>query len=352
MIVSLGNAMICPKQQLSSLPASVVTAARPVFVCRFSYARGITCFSNGNAHITNGYLKRMVYSVSKYGGLWEDPDYGSDDSEYEDAAASDDENEDMQGNELDIESDWETEGNAKTAKTKSTADELSARKYEEDLVKEVEQLLRPEEREILDRNKAPNLDKLSTGKWKPFHTLALAGQIKFVDGMLENNCDMNLVDLDGMSALHHAVVGKREAVISHLLRRGANPEAKDLDGATPLHYATQVGAVQTVKLLIKYKVDVNIADNVSVDFTFKWFDVTAQKVDMDIVEFTPMSLKLMRPNFKLFVIFVDVAKSRNAFLPEFNFYHFSFAPSPYDPWLTILVSGRMDTIACGHANKE
>ncbi|XP_073057754.1 ankyrin repeat domain-containing protein EMB506, chloroplastic-like isoform X3 [Primulina eburnea] len=261
MIVSLGNAMLCPKQQLSSLPASVATAARPVFGCRFSYARGVMCFPNGNAHITNRYLKRMVYSVSKHGGLWEDPDYGSDDSEYEDAAASDDENEDMQGNELDNESDWEAAGNPKTAKTKSTADELSAIKYEEDLVKEVEQLLRPEEREILDRNKAPNIDKLSTAKWKPFHTLALAGQIKFVDGMLENNFDMNLVDMDGMTALHHAVVGKREAVISHLLRRGANPEAKDLDGATPLHYATQVGAVQTVKLLIKYKVDVNIADN-------------------------------------------------------------------------------------------
>lgn len=35
------------------------------------------------------------------------------------------------------------------------------------------------------------------------------------------------------------------------------------DGATPLHYAVQVGAMQTVKLLIKYKVDVNVADNVS-----------------------------------------------------------------------------------------
>lgn len=36
------------------------------------------------------------------------------------------------------------------------------------------------------------------------------------------------------------------------------------DGATPLHYAVQVSAVQTVKLLIKYKVDVNVADNVSI----------------------------------------------------------------------------------------
>ena len=36
------------------------------------------------------------------------------------------------------------------------------------------------------------------------------------------------------------------------------------DGATPLHYAVQVGAKQTVKLLIKYDVDVNVADNVSI----------------------------------------------------------------------------------------
>lgn len=35
------------------------------------------------------------------------------------------------------------------------------------------------------------------------------------------------------------------------------------DGATPLHYAVQVGALQTVKLLIKYRVDVNVADVVS-----------------------------------------------------------------------------------------
>lgn len=40
------------------------------------------------------------------------------------------------------------------------------------------------------------------------------------------------------------------------------------DGATPLHYAVQVGAMQTVKLLIKYKVDVNAADNVGKVFKF------------------------------------------------------------------------------------
>lgn len=104
--------------------------------------------------------------------------------------------------------------------------------------------------------------------------------------------ETNLVGQGGSTALHLAVIGKREAVISHLLRKGANPEARDQvynyvwlymivfhswmvsriiehfsdlaqDGVTPLHYAVQVGAMQTVKLLMKYKVDVNVADNVS-----------------------------------------------------------------------------------------
>lgn len=31
-------------------------------------------------------------------------------------------------------------------------------------------------------------------KWNPLHTFALAGQIKFMDGLLENGYDIDLVD--------------------------------------------------------------------------------------------------------------------------------------------------------------
>ncbi|KAG5584121.1 hypothetical protein H5410_044555 [Solanum commersonii] len=108
--------------------------------------------------------------------------------------------------------------------------------------KEVEQLLSTEEREILYRNQTLELDKISTN---PLHTFALAGQIQFMDRLLEEGLDIDAVDKEGQTALHHAVFGKKEA-----------------DGVTPLHYAVQVGALQTVKMLIKYKVDVNVADNV------------------------------------------------------------------------------------------
>lgn len=32
---------------------------------------------------------------------------------------------------------------------------------------------------------------------------------------------------DGLTALHKAIIGKKEAVISHLLRKGASPHVKD-----------------------------------------------------------------------------------------------------------------------------
>ncbi|KAK1296097.1 hypothetical protein QJS10_CPB15g01813 [Acorus calamus] len=113
---------------------------------------------------------------------------------------------------------------------------------------------------ILERNETPDLTEISTPKWSVFHTLAMSGQIALMDELLDRGADIDAVDKDGYTALHRAVIGKKEAVISHLLRKGANPHVSDHDGATPLHSAVQVGAMQTVKLLIKYKVDVNVAD--------------------------------------------------------------------------------------------
>ncbi|CAL5409597.1 unnamed protein product [Camellia sinensis] len=115
-----------------------------------------------------------------------------------------------------------------------------------DLLKEVEQLLGLEERDILQQNATPNLGKISTVKWNPFHSLGLAGQIHYMDMLLGNGLHIDLADKDGMTALHTAIIGKKEL---------------SLDGASPLHYAVQVGGMQTVKLLIKYNVDVNASDN-------------------------------------------------------------------------------------------
>lgn len=105
-------------------------------------------------------------------------------------------------------------------------------------------------------------------KWRPLQTLTLSMQIRYMDMLLDGGLDIDSVDKvcrylyfvssmiyssflslslslvhffspleqwilvgmlqqDGLTALHKAIIGKKEAVISHLLRKGANPHVKD-----------------------------------------------------------------------------------------------------------------------------
>jgi hypothetical protein len=113
--------------------------------------------------------------------FWEDPDDGSDsENEYEG------EEEDGIGNDLDNESDWEDDSRVQKLTTTDN--------YEEELAKEVEQLLEPEERVILQQNEKPNLKMISTKSWKPLQTLALSMQIQLMDNLIENGLDIDDVD--------------------------------------------------------------------------------------------------------------------------------------------------------------
>eukprot|EP01018_Ginkgo_biloba_P007004 Gb_02757 [translate_table: standard] len=70
-------------------------------------------------------------------------------------------------------------------------------------------------------------------KWIPFHTLATSGQILLVDDTLKQGVDVNTVDKDGLTALHKAVLCKREAVVGRLLKRGADPNVRDKNSVMP-----------------------------------------------------------------------------------------------------------------------
>ncbi|XP_078431355.1 ankyrin repeat family protein [Wolffia australiana] len=192
-------------------------------------------------------LVRGINSSSNVAeAFWEEPDDGYGSSL------------DVMNDEEDDGRDYESSGEGRAS---GVHDALSFASDVERVRHEAYLLLDPEERKILDQNEGPNISKISSSKWRPYHTRALSGQIPFLGALVQNGVDIDANDKDGLTPLHLAVIGKKEAVISHLLRRGANPHLADRDGATPLHYAVQVGAIQTVKLLIKYKVDVNTADH-------------------------------------------------------------------------------------------
>lgn len=122
------------------------------------------------------------------------------------------------------------------------------------------QLFTKEEKALLNK-RIPNLAEATSSKWLPLHTLAASGEFFLLDALLKHNVDINAVDKDGLTAIHKAIISKKQAIINYLLRNSANPFIRDKDGATLMHYAVQSASSQTIKILLLYNVDINLADH-------------------------------------------------------------------------------------------
>lgn len=68
-----------------------------------------------------------------------------------------------------------------------------------------------------------------------------AGNKGKVEQMIEEKkVDVNCLDRDLKTPLHHAAILKKQDIFSLLLSKGANPEAKDKYGYTPKEYLKTV----------------------------------------------------------------------------------------------------------------
>ncbi|XVF18098.1 hypothetical protein REPUB_Repub10bG0182300 [Reevesia pubescens] len=121
-------------------------------------------------------------------------------------------------------------------------------------------LFTKEEKLMLNR-RIPDLATATSEKWLPLHTLAASGEFYLVDALLKHNVDINAVDKNGLTAIHKAIIGKKQAITNYLLRESANPFVRDEDGATLMHYAVNAASAPTIKLLLLYNVDINLQDN-------------------------------------------------------------------------------------------
>ncbi|EFH41347.1 AKRP/EMB2036, partial [Arabidopsis lyrata subsp. lyrata] len=117
-------------------------------------------------------------------------------------------------------------------------------------------LLSKEEKFMLN-SRNPDLAVATSKKWLPLHTLAASGEFYLVDSLLKHNLDINATDVGGLTALHRAIIGKKQAITNYLLRESANPFVLDDEGATLMHYAVQTASAPTIKLLLLYNADIN-----------------------------------------------------------------------------------------------
>ncbi|KAK3014996.1 hypothetical protein RJ639_007249 [Escallonia herrerae] len=165
---------------------------------------------------------------------------------------------------------------------------LSSGNYDPDAARKNEgsQKLFTKEEKVLMNMRVPDLKATTSDKWKPLHTLAASGDIYLVGALLRHNIDINVLDKDGLSALHKVILGKKQAIFNLLLRESANPFVRDKDlllealqpdfvgnvgifsvylpalgGATLMHYAVRTASSQMIKILLLYNVDINLQDN-------------------------------------------------------------------------------------------
>ncbi|XP_024032855.1 ankyrin repeat domain-containing protein, chloroplastic [Morus notabilis] len=117
------------------------------------------------------------------------------------------------------------------------------------------------EEKVLLNKRIFDLETAASDKWLPLHTLAASGAFYLVDTLLKHNVDINAVDKDGCTAIHKAIIGKKQAITNYLLRESANPFVCDKDGATLMHYAVRTASIQAIKILLLYNVDMNLPDN-------------------------------------------------------------------------------------------
>ena len=85
----------------------------------------------------------------------------------------------------------------------------------------------------------------------PLHLAALMGHKEIVSVLLDAGCPIDVVNINGHSALHYAAEGCAVEVIGVLIDRGLDVNREDNDGCTPLHIASGCGKLEAVRELLR-----------------------------------------------------------------------------------------------------
>lgn len=87
-----------------------------------------------------------------------------------------------------------------------------------------------------------------------------AGSLSIVKMLLRNRHDIEDGGSDDMTPLWHAVTRGTPAMVTVLLKAGANVDAVE-HGQTPLFHATKLYKSDMVKLLLEHRASINLVDN-------------------------------------------------------------------------------------------
>ncbi|XP_033107888.1 protein phosphatase 1 regulatory subunit 12A-like isoform X1 [Anneissia japonica] len=106
----------------------------------------------------------------------------------------------------------------------------------------------------LDKEPAINPKKTTRVKFDKgcvFLASCASGDEKEVKAMLDSGTDINYANIDGLTAIHQAVIDEKLDMVEFLIENGANLEAKDNEGWTALHASSSCGFLDITKYLVE-----------------------------------------------------------------------------------------------------
>uniref|UniRef100_A0A1I8EX71 ANK_REP_REGION domain-containing protein n=1 Tax=Wuchereria bancrofti TaxID=6293 RepID=A0A1I8EX71_WUCBA len=121
--------------------------------------------------------------------------------------------------------------------------------------------------ETSETNRLPSVRKLShESKVKftdedIFLSACLSGDLEEVQTLLSDGANINTSTVDGLTALHQAVIDGKPKMVQFLVEHGANVNAQDNEGWTPLHAAACCGNVDLVEYLCAGGADLSVTNS-------------------------------------------------------------------------------------------
>lgn len=109
--------------------------------------------------------------------------------------------------------------------------------------------------EALLKHPGLKVDAVNAADETPLMMAALRGNLEWTQRLLDRGAQLNR---KGWTPLHYAASGPEPKVVSSLLDRGAEIEARSPNGTTPLMMAASYGTPEAVKLLIEAGADISM----------------------------------------------------------------------------------------------
>ncbi|XP_058662853.1 palmitoyltransferase ZDHHC13 isoform X2 [Ammospiza caudacuta] len=135
----------------------------------------------------------------------------------------------------------------------------------------------------------------------PLHWATRQGHLPMVVLLLKCGADPSLIDGEGFSSIHLAVLFQHMPIIAYLIAKGQNIDTTDFNGQTPLMLTVQKAfGPEPMKFLLKFNPSLNAVDNVQKNTALHWAIASGNTSAVDLLLEAGASLDIK--NVKLFLV--------------------------------------------------